>query len=164
MERGPKAVWKRERQHTVELTSATAARAQQLIQETPSPRIARVAANLDSLTVSTRAVILKLRDHRVLRGHASAVSLDDLKQHLGTDVVVEGELAFRPNGEPLRLAIDFVKAAVPGDAIWAKVARPEARRATRPASSPSNDLERFFGAWPGDETDEELLAVLRDTA
>lgn len=132
--------------------------------ETPPGRVARVRGVLDTLTMSTRAMVLRLESGRTLRGFAGAVPIDQLKQLLGADVVVEGLVAFRPSGDAIRLEAESVFAAKPGDSIWASmpVAEPSASR-PRP---PRNDtgLDAWFGKWPGDETDAQLSEALKSAS
>jgi hypothetical protein len=115
---------------------------------------------LDALTVSTRVLVLRLDDGRVLRGFAGAVPLDQLKNLLGTQVILEGAVTFRPSGEALRIEVDSASPAAPGDIIWARLPKAEPT-ATKPRTAASTTgLDAFFGTWPGDETDEQLTAAL----
>ena len=106
---------------------------------------------LDALTVSTRAMALRLNDGRVLRGYAGAVALDTLKELLGTDVVLEGGSAFRPSGEALRIEVESAFPAMPGDVIWAHLPKvePTSSRITTETVALTG-LDAFFGKWPGD--------------
>lgn len=135
-----------------------------LADQTPPAQVSRVRGVLDALTVSTRALALRLDEGRVLRGFAGTVPLDQLKSLLGTQVIVEGAVTFRPSGEALRIEVDSASAATPGDVIWARLPRVEPL-ATKPRpSAPTTGLDAFFGSWPGDETDEELAAALKDAS
>jgi hypothetical protein len=133
-----------------------------LADETPAARVSRVRGVLDTLTVSTRAMALRLDDGRLLRGFAGAVELGRLKQLLGTVIVLEGSVTFRPSGDALRIEVESAWPATSGDIIWAQLPKAEPT-ATRPRLSLSTTgLDAFFGKWPGDETDEQLAAALRD--
>jgi hypothetical protein len=145
----------------VVLDSRTAALIRTLADETPAPRVSRVRGLLDALTISTRLLSLRLDDGRILRGFAGGVELDQLKQLLGTLVVVEGMATFRPSGEALRLEVDSASPASEGDVIWAEPPKSEPVARSRPSQAPVG-LDAFFGKWPGDESDESLALALRD--
>lgn len=133
-----------------------------LKEETPPTCVIRLRGVLDALTVSTQAIVLRLDDNRVIRGFARGVDQEQLKHLLGTAVVIEGSVNFRPSGEALRIEVDSVAAATPGDVIWAQLPRCEPRA---PRARPSNagpDLDAFFGSWPGDESDQVLAEALRE--
>lgn len=83
----------------------------------------------------------------------------------GERVVVDGEARFRPSGAVSTLLASLIQAATPADAGWERVPRPRPRSLEdlkpRTAAPPgTNRMERVFGHWPGDETEEELLAAL----
>src|ERR1043166_7809426 len=74
---------------------------QKLALETPAPKIDRVVGVLDSLTMSTRTAVLKLSDGFALKGNVGAnIGLESVKDLLGTEVLVEGTVAFRPSARP----------------------------------------------------------------
>jgi hypothetical protein len=129
--------------------------------ETPAARVVRVSGILDSLTVSTRAMAVRLEDGRLLRGFAGAVPLDELKHFLGAAIVVEGNATFRPSGEASRIEVESVFPSGPGDVIWAKFPKVESGTRSRQSVAPIG-LDAFFGKWPGDETDDEIARGLRD--
>jgi hypothetical protein len=133
-----------------------------LADETPASRVARVRGVLDTLTVSTRTLALRLADGRVLRGFAASAVFDTLKPFLGGDVVVEGPVVFRPSGEALRIEVESAARASEADVIWAQlpIVEPTVSR-PRPSVSPAG-LDAFFGRWPGDETSEELAKAMKD--
>ncbi len=133
-----------------------------LADETPPTRVARIRGVLDALTVSTRAMALRLDDGRVLRGYAGAVALDTLKALLGTEVVLEGGITFRPSGEALRIEVESAFPAMPGDVIWAHLPKVEPTSSRPRPSTTLTGLDAFFGKWPGDETDQQLAAALTE--
>src|SRR5262249_4704775 len=57
----------------VVLDSVAATLMKTMADETPSARVSRVSGVLDTLTISTRAMALRLNDGRLLRGFAGAV-------------------------------------------------------------------------------------------
>jgi hypothetical protein len=135
-----------------------------LAEETPAARATRVRGVLDTVTVSTRSVAVRLDDGRVLRGFAGAVPIEQLRDFLGTDVVVEGTTSFRPSGDPLRIEIDHAARATDQDRVWARWPRIEPSPARSRATDTGGGLASVFGSWPGDETDEELARALAESA
>ncbi|MFO0682867.1 MAG: hypothetical protein U0234_12480 [Sandaracinus sp.] len=150
------------RSRPVAIDAANAARMRQMAVETPAERITRVRGVLDSLTVSTESMALRLEDGRVLRGHVGALGIAAVREQLGKAVVVEGVTTFRPSGDALRIVAESVWPASDGDVVWAKLphVEPASTRARSIAPTGGTGLDRFFGTWPGDETDEEIAAAL----
>jgi hypothetical protein len=131
-----------------------------LADETPPSRVTRVRGVLDTLTVSTKSLVLRLEDGRQLRGFATDVAIETLKALHGKDAVLEGQVTFRPSGEALRIQVESAFAATPGDMLWAQLPKVEAAVSrARPSVSPTG-LDAFFGKWPGDETDEQLAKAM----
>jgi hypothetical protein len=146
------------------LDASSAAIIKKLADETPPSQISRVSGILDTLTVSTRSLVLRLEDGRNLRGFAGDVAIEELKFFLGNQVLLEGSVTFRPSGEALRIEVESATAATPGDAIWAHLPKAGAV-ASRPRSlTPGVGLDAFFGKWPGDETDEQISRALRNVS
>ena len=135
-----------------------------LADDTPPARISRVRGILDMLTVSTKTMVLRLDDGRALRGFAGSVGLDRLKELLGSVVVLEGSITYRPSGEALRIQVDSAFPAAPGDVIWAQLPKVEPAASRLRPLPVGGSLDAFFGRWPGDETDEQLAAKLKDLA
>jgi len=146
---------------SIELAESAVEKFQKLATDTPSPQVDRVVGFLDSFTISTRTCVLKLADGTSLKGNVGAsVDSDQLKNLLGLDVVIEGTVAFRPSGRPLRVEIDHIAAATARDQIWQRTPRGEIAHEQR--ILPSDDLGAFFGQWPGDEDDDQVFAALRE--
>ena len=147
---------------TLVLDVKAAVQIRTLAEETPAPCVSRLRGQLDSLTVSTKAISLRLEDGRAVRGFAGAIEQEQLKALLGTEVVVEGWFNFRPSGEALRIEVESVKPAKPGDAVWAQLPKREPTAPRSRPSSPALELDALFGKWPGDESDDRLAEALRE--
>lgn len=146
---------------SVKLAEPAAERFLRLATETPPSRIDRIVGHLDSLTMSTRTCLLKLFDGTSLRGNVgTSVDLDHLKSCLGSDVVVEGLISFRPSGRPQRVEIDHAAAAQARDVLWMQT--PHGELPGDQLAIPTHELAPYFGQWPGDEDDEQVFAALRD--
>jgi len=147
---------------SVVIANESAATIRKLAEETPERRVARVKGVLDTLTVSTRTLAMRLDDGRTLRGFAGAVDLEELKALLGAPAVLEGWFTFRPSGQALRVEVDSAKAATERDVIWAQLPKAEATTPRARTTGAPNTLDALFGAWPGDEDDAQLTAALRE--
>ena len=135
---------------------------QKLATETPAPNINRLVGQLDSLTISTRTAVVKLDDGPALKGSISqSVDLDIAKPLLGREVVIEGLVTFRPSTRPQRIDIDYIAAASSRDQIWKRPLRGEL---VQQLAIPTDDLSPYFGKWPGEESDEQIFAALKEMA
>lgn len=113
---------------------------------------ARVCGVLDTLTVSTRAFVLRVKGGRALSGAVGNPPLEELKNLLGAYVVVEGVGTFAPSGEVVHIDAAAVSAATAADGPF------ENMPCTAP---PTSGLDPLFGKWPGDETDAQLNEAMR---
>lgn len=155
------------RQAETPITAATIEAAMELRRETPAPRQVRVAGILDMVRASTQGLALRLDDGQELRGVFSD-GVVPLAAELGKRIVLLGSAVFRPSGGLLRVDVDSWE---PGDAeppLFSRVPQPIAisprRRMVMRTQGARSGVAAFFGTWPGDETDEELLAALRNLA
>lgn len=147
---------------SVEYGEAAIRSFQKLAIDTPVPSVHRLVGTLDSLTISTRTAIVRLDDGAALKGSfGPLVNLEQAKALLGSEVVFEGVVGFRPSSRPQRIEIDYIAAATPRDKIWKRT--PEGALGPQP-ELPVDDLSAYFGQWPGDEADDEVFAALREMA
>jgi hypothetical protein len=133
------------------LRNALVKKNDELTDKAHAPRALRVRAVLDTLTVSTRAVVLRLDSGRVLHGFAQTVPLERLKALLGADVIVEGVVAFGPSDETVDVEVEGIFATEAGDSTYASL----------PVAVAPTGLDGVFGKWPGDETDAQLSEALQ---
>jgi len=132
------------------------------MEETPSPQAVRVAGNLDTISASQANIMLTLRD-----GTKVPILLEErdpmtLKALFNEQVVVSGMAHYRPSGRLLRVVGESIARARPEDAIFealpTAVASPPV--AALQAQDEHSGVSAFFGTWPGDESDRELLDAL----
>jgi len=142
--------------------SVTAA-ARTLWTETPSPRRVRVVGQLDMLRQSTNSFALRLHDQEV-PAILTAGDVASLAPLFGRAIVVAGMAVYRASGRALRLDADLVLPAGEESPVWSRMPGPLQRRPPAPAlrrpQGSASGVPAFFGTWPGDETDGELLAAL----
>ena len=82
------------------------------------------------------------------------------------DVLVLGKAVFRPSGRLLRIDAHEVLAASESDLFFSKAPAPgraevELRELDR-GRRPMNGVAAIFGNWPGDETEDQGQAALRE--
>lgn len=123
---------------------------------TPGNRAVRVAGDLRP-EPSIRTATLVVSNGDTVRVRLTGPS------PIGHRTVVSGFGHFGPAGRCFLVEAEHVGAEAPGDELFAEV----------PASHPGDfavpsvpqdaqsGVNAFLGIWPGDETDEELLAALR---
>ena len=141
-------------------------RARELRNRTPSPRAVRLLATLDMLRVSTGSLGLKLDDGNEVRGVVSEDGLPTAQDFLGAQVLVHGRAVYRASGRLLRIDVDAIESGEGAPTLWARVPEP-IRASLTPqqlsASGPqTGGVAAFFGRWPGDETEDELVASLQE--
>jgi hypothetical protein len=136
---------------------------------TPEDRRVMVAGKLETIRHSDRAFSLVLESGASLRGVVAAESITPahLAALFGQQALVSGYAKFRPSGAPLRLEADGIEPATPGDvAVFSSAPTPllveiDPRELRKP-QGPKSGLAAIIGQWPGDETDEEVLAALAE--
>jgi hypothetical protein len=94
------------------------------------------------------------------------VSVESLRELWGRRSKVAGTVKFKASGAPLLIEADFVVASEGGPSVLSKAPRPlfpsvPARGLHKP-QGPRSGVAAIFGQWPGDDTDEEVEALLDD--
>ncbi|MEM9455824.1 MAG: hypothetical protein AAGF11_16710 [Myxococcota bacterium] len=145
------------------ITPAHVPKIERLRDETPAPQAARVAGFLGTISASSSDVMLKLKDGSKLPARMEDHDPDALKGLFGQLVVVSGVAHDRPSGRLLLVDVESIGEAGAGDRVFETI--PTARRrvpvATPAPQDDSSGVAAFFGTWPGDETDDQLLDALQ---
>jgi hypothetical protein len=140
---------------------------QRLQRQTPRPRRVRIAGKVDAIRHSDRAFTLILQSGEQVRGVLAEGEPEVLAPFFGKVAVVSGMAQFRPSGSLLRVDADQVEAGGEPDlALWSESPRPlfggmDAQTLRRPQGARSG-INAVIGAWPGDETDDEIFALLEE--
>ena len=136
--------------------------AQLLGDQTPSPRQVRVVGKLDMVRYSTRSFGLLLPDGQEIPGILSDGDPESLQRYLGREITVLGKAVYRPSGSLLRVDTQEILDTVEGRSAFSIVppALTHRSKLDRKPHTSKNGVSAFFGTWPGDETDGELLAAL----
>lgn len=131
----------------------------------PPPQQVRVAGKLEQIQHSDRRFSLVVGG-TVVRGVAQeGVPPEQLGALFGRQVVVNGQVMFRPSGTVLRLEADAFDEAGERATLWEKVPRP-LFSATAGAvkylvpQGPRSGIAAIIGKWPGDEDDSEIAEAL----
>jgi hypothetical protein len=138
--------------------------AKSLQAETPHSQRARIMGRLDALFYENRSFVLELLDGPRLRGAWMKESPEPLRELWGRQVLIEGVIQFKPNGEPLALEAEVIAEATDRDKFWSHfptaVPKP-ARKSVNPTIRPvKNPWDLVVGIWPGDEDEDEFAALV----
>jgi hypothetical protein len=146
----------------VTLDSKVVENARLLSDQTPSPRQIRLVGKLDMVRHSTRSFGLLLDSGEEVRGVLQEADPSLLHQYFGREITVFGKAVYRPSGSLLRIDAQEILETTEGRAAFSSI--PEAlsrtNRVERKSQIAKTGVAAFFGTWPGEETDEELLAAL----
>src|SRR5690606_37676285 len=90
-----------------------------------------------------------------------------LTPYWGRTAIVSGVAHFRPSGSLHRVDAERLSPGSERDLeLWSSLPRPllpsmDSRELHRP-QGPRSGLNALIGQWPGDETDEEIFALLEE--
>jgi len=154
---------------TLRVDSKGIARIQALRRRTPEDRRIVIAGKIETIRHSDLAFSLLVESGEELRGIVTSehVTRADLAALFGRQALVTGYVKFRPSGAPLRIEAERIEPASERDvAVFSGAPTPlfdalDARDLRRPQGAKSG-LAALVGQWPGDETDEQVLAALAD--
>lgn len=147
-----------------EWNDAMGARAERRLEQLPSARAYVVTGVLDRIRHRDGRFRLRLRDGRSLSGHLdpAKIEVEALRALRGREATVTGMVHFRPDGAPRAIVAGHLAPYTAADEIFEPLPR-----SALPGSSVITpeferlagefDWDRIRGAWPGDETIEELL-------
>ena len=134
----------------------------------PLPRVLVVSGRLDEIGHGLGRFRLLMDKGRSLPGrlHRTSLDVELLRPLWGRRATVQGTVHFKSSGQPRMIEADRISARAEGDAIFEGM--PEADAIGREDSSASTSVRAMrhvdpmvlWGAWPGDEPIEELLAQL----
>ena len=139
---------------------------EKLRDELPRPYPGRVTGILDATSASGTELTLRLPDGAPVSCRLERPDLDVLRHLSGKRVVISGLARFRASRELLLVEVKYIGPARKTDAMWEKMPAPRPGPGTpvfRPEPQDEHTgVNAIFGTWPGDETDEELLAALKE--
>jgi hypothetical protein len=144
------------------LDLSVAISAQTLNDRTPQPRQVRIVGKLDMVRHSTRSFELLLPDGDSVRGVLVDGTPEILQKHFGNEITILGKAIYRASGSLLRLDASEILATNEGRDVFSTVPLPFTlpRRLDSRSQTSRSGVAAFFGIWPGEETDAELMAAV----
>lgn len=128
----------------------------------PSPRAVRLTATVDTISATGSDVVLTLEDGEKVAARLEDHDAELLKIFFGKRVVVSGHAHFKPSGRLLLIDVEYLALAEESDLLFARIPEGHVKKPLQfqvPQEN-GNGVAAFFGIWPGEETDAELLAPL----
>jgi hypothetical protein len=152
----------------VRLDPAATARLESLQSQIPADQRTMVVGKIDLLHHSKRMFTVRTDDGKDLRGAFvnEDVSLESLGQLFGQRACVSGVAKFRPSGDLLLIEAEAISPADEGLSVLSVAPKPLFStldtRALHRSQGPKSGVAAVFGRWPGDESDEEVEALLAE--
>ena len=132
-------------------------------------RAVRVAGILDTVSATRNDVELTLKNGASVSARLETHDNERLKSLFGSRVVVSGMARFGTSGELLTIDVEHLGPAGEGDVLFERVpsspsspGSPVRPVVTLRPQDVTTGVSAFFGTWPGDESDEELLLAALD--
>lgn len=146
-----------------EITTEVIATATQLQHATPQPRRVKISGVFDMIRVSDKVFELLLPDGQRVRSVWASDEVIRLRELLSCTVVIEGVAVYRPSGTLLRVDTTAIAPATKHDQLFAQLPQPVTTvAAQQKPQSRTTGVNAIWGIWPGDESDEELLAAAEE--
>lgn len=152
----------RDRENALVIRPEHLPRLERLRDDTPDPQAVRVAGILDTISATRVDIVLRLPDGTKVPARMEAHDPAELRALFGQRVVVSGIAHYRPSGQLLFVAVEALDATDEADAIFERLPAARAGRRIAPlvAQDENTGVGAFFGIWPGDESDRDLLDAL----
>ena len=151
----------------VVLDIASTQTASSMVEGFQARRAIRIVGQLGMVRMSTNSFGLKLDDGTIVHGVLPVSETDRAAQLLSREVVVRGYLYYRQSGRPLRIEAESIDRSGEESAMWRSLPTSPGeqlhieRHSQVQGLSGRRGVSRVFGQWPGDETEEEVAAALR---
>ncbi len=138
-----------------------------LRRSTPKPQAVRLSGRLETIRYSDKMFELVTQTGEKHRGVAPLTwTSEEMARLFGTDVTVDGTAVYRPSGCLLRIEASSIIPAKPNDLkFWSEIPAPgklrDRMRTLRQPQTSNSGLNKLWGRWPGDETDEQITEALQ---
>lgn len=137
-----------------------------LLGGTPSPQRARIVGQLDGLIASTQQFSMLLDSGEKLVGVFSDEHIDAMHELWRKRILVLGTAIYRASGRLLRIDAEAVKPGENEPSIFSRMPSPPRSKfdttKLRKPQGPKSGISAIIGKWPGDETEEEITAMLEE--
>ena len=130
----------------------------------PSPQRVRIVGTLRTLQPDTRSFGVVLDDGREIQGVLA--DTESIAPLLNQRVLALGTAVCRPSGQLLRVDAESVTASGDTGSFFSTIPKPHRKifdlSETIREQQHKGGIAAIFGRWPGDETDEQVEAALRE--
>ena len=146
-----------------ELSREICAKVQNQLKSIPSPKAFIVSGMLDEIRHGGGRFRLLLGRNSQLLGrlHNDFPDVEALRPLWGKPTTVEGIVHFKANGQPRLIEARRMRSSIEGDEVFEQIPMiVEGLTTKMQERTRSTNLSALVGAWPGDESIEELLSLL----
>jgi hypothetical protein len=153
------------REAPVEVAREALPRIELLRDETPPPSAVRITGTLDTISATSNTILVMLPDAHMVQARFEDPDPEILRGLFGKRVTISGMARFRPSGRLLLVDATYLGPATPNDVIWERVPTARPGTASPVFTTPQESISgvaAFFGIWPGEESDEDLLRALQE--
>ena len=121
---------------------------------------------LDGLVASTQRFSVLLDSGEKITGNFADDQVDAMQEHWRKRVLVLGTAIYRASGRLLRIDAEAVKLGENESTVFSRMPSPPGTRIDtsklrKPQGSKSG-INAIIGKWPGEETEEEITAILEE--
>lgn len=145
-------------------TLNTVESAKSLLCRTPAPQRVRIVGQLDGIEASTQRFSVLLDTGEKVVGFFADDQIDVMQNLWRERVLVLGTAIYRASGRLLRIDADAVKPGMKETAVFSRMPIPPHAKLDvsklRKSQGARSGMAAIMGQWPGDESDEEVEAVL----
>jgi len=148
------------------VTPALVTSAKELLGRTPLPQRVRIVGQLDGLVASTQRFSVLLDSGEKVDGSFVDEQIDAMQELWRKRVLILGTAIYRASGRLLRIDAEAVKSGERESVVFSCLPAPpgtkiDMSKLRRPQGTKSG-INAIFGKWPGDETEEEITAILEE--
>ncbi len=142
---------------------------QKIKQATPEPHAVLVSGFFDAIEHSRRLFQLAMKNGETIRGKIdeSLVDLEHMRKLWGQQVTIKGILHYNASGRPRFLEAQAINASQAGDELFEAIdvsqSPSQIWRQAKAEMAGRDVVAEIWGKWPGDESIEELLDMLKSS-
>lgn len=150
----------------LEINRKTLSEIKVLEEKTPAGRKAKVTGMLDVLQHSKSQLELLVAGKKMRARLAEQIHLEEVLELFGKEVTVSGMANFNPAGKITSFEIQNIRQAAAEDDYFRTLPQPifqelHIQDIAKRTGYRGTDLSKVLGQWPGEESTDELLELLR---